>query len=177
MGSCIVDAAIEMGHEVIVVSGPVAISYNTQATAVEVQTTAEMLAACQLHFESCDVLIAAAAPCDFQPRFLAENKLKKTGDGMSIELVPTKDILATLGKQKRSNQLTIGFALESENERDNALAKMERKNCDWIVLNRPEAIGASESHVEILEPSGIVWSGAAHKKEIAQRLIRLVSDK
>ena len=177
MGSCIVDAAIEMGHEVIVVSGPVSISYHAQATAVEVQTTAEMLTACQSHFGSCDVLIAAAAPCDFQPQSVAKNKLKKTGDGMSIELVPTRDILATLGEQKRSDQLTIGFALESENERDNAFAKMERKNCDWIVLNRPEAIGASESHVEILKPGGIVWSGTAHKKEIARRLIRLVSEK
>ena len=177
MGSSIVDAAIEAGHEVIVVSGPVAISYHAQATTVDVQTTSEMLSACQLHFETCDALIAAAAPCDFQPRSVAENKMKKTGEGMSVELAPTPDVLATLSKQKRNDQLTIGFALESENERENALAKMERKNCDWIVLNRPEAIGASESYVEILDRDGVTWSGTAPKQEIAKRLIRLVTEK
>ena len=176
MGCQIVEAAIEAGHEVIVVSGPVSITYPQQATVLQVQTTAEMLASCQHHFESCDGLIAAAAPCDYRPKSVAENKLKKDGQQMLVEFVPTVDILATMGQQKRDDQWTIGFALESENERANAREKLQRKNCDWIVLNRPEAIGADESQVEILDKNEIVWSARGGKNMIARKLIELVAD-
>ena len=176
MGCQIVEAAIEAGHEVIVVSGPVSITYPQQATILQVQTTAEMLASCQHHFESCDGLIAAAAPCDYKPESVAENKLKKGGQRLLIEFVPTVDILATMGQQKRDDQWTIGFALESENERANAREKLQRKNCDWIVLNRPEAIGADESQVEILDKNEIVWSARGGKNMIARKLIELVAD-
>ena len=95
---------------------------------------------------------------------------------MLIEFVPTVDILATMGQQKRDDQWTIGFALESENERANAREKLQRKNCDWIVLNRPEAIGADESQVEILDKNEIVWSARGGKNMIARKLIELVAD-
>jgi len=96
----------------------------------------------QTHFEESDISVLAAAVADFRPKTVADKKIKKKGATLSIELERTTDIAATLGKQKKEGQLLIGFALETNNELENAKGKLERKNFDFIVLNSLRDKGA-----------------------------------
>jgi phosphopantothenoylcysteine decarboxylase/phosphopantothenate--cysteine ligase len=98
-----------------------------------------------LHFNDTDVAIAAAAVADYKPKFVADQKIKKAADAFTIELEKTKDILASLGKIKK-NQFLIGFALETENEIENAKLKIQKKNLDLIVLNSLQDKGAGFQH-------------------------------
>ncbi len=100
-----------------------------------------MYDACQKQFSNVDVAIAAAAVADYRPKNVASQKIKKNESTLSIELEKTKDILASLGEQKK-NQFLIGFALETENEIDNAKLKIQKKNLDLIVLNSLNDEGA-----------------------------------
>ena len=94
------------------------------------------------HFDKSDISILAAAVADYRPKTVADKKIKKKGETLTLELEKTTDIAATLGKQKRKNQLLIGFALETNDELDNARGKLERKNFDFIVLNSLRDKGA-----------------------------------
>jgi phosphopantothenoylcysteine decarboxylase/phosphopantothenate--cysteine ligase len=100
-----------------------------------------MYKACHIYYEDVDVAIAAAAVADYKPKNVAIQKIKKAGDDFTIELEKTKDILASLGKIKK-NQFLIGFALETENEIENAKLKIQKKNLDLIVLNSLQDQGA-----------------------------------
>ena len=104
MGSALAAAAIERGHEVIIISGPVTVDYPAEAERIPVVTTDQMLSAAVEHFDTCDGAIGAAAPCDYMPRKVSRQKISKTGDPLSIELVETADVVATLGQNKRSDQ-------------------------------------------------------------------------
>lgn len=142
MGFDLANEAAKLGAEVILISGPTSlIITNPSVKVVRVISAQEMYDACHLHYNSMDVVIAAAAVADFTPKNVAAQKLKKTEGDFSIELVKTKDILASLGAAKK-NQLLIGFALETENELENAKLKIEKKNLDLIVLNSLNDEGA-----------------------------------
>lgn len=160
------DAALRLGHEVIVVSGPVSVSYPASATTRWVETTQEMLEVAGREFASCDGAIGAAAPCDYQPRQVNSQKIAKTGEPLQLELIETPDVVATLGQQKRAGQWVVGFALETEDRRFRAIVKLERKHCDLMVSNGPEAINAAETRVELLAPDGRVLSEIAGTKEM-----------
>ena len=134
MGAALAQAALELGHEVIVVSGPVEVEYPHQVTIVPVVSTEEMLGCSREAFEQCDGLIGAAAPCDYRPRHVEAGKISKTGEPLLLELLETDDVVATLGAVKGSRWV-VGFALETEDHRLRALAKLERKCCDLIVSN------------------------------------------
>ena len=138
MGKALAEAAIAAGHQPVVVSGPVGVRYPRQAEVISVVSTEEMLAACLKVFPVCDGLIAAAAPCDYRPKTVAARKIRKTGGPLEIELVETTDIVAQLGKI-RKGQWMVAFALETEDRHLRAMRKLEQKNCDWIVVNGPEA--------------------------------------
>ena len=97
MGAALAAAVIEAGHEAVVVSGPVDITYPQQAEIVTVQSTEDMLEACLKIFPACDGLIAAAAPCDYRPVTVARHKIRKTGDSLKLQLVETPDVVALLG--------------------------------------------------------------------------------
>ena len=101
-----------------------------------------MASSCFEEFEHCHAGILAAAVADYTPRVKADNKLKRNGERMTLELEPTTDIAAELGRRKRSGQVLVGFALETDNEKDNARAKIKKKNFDFIVLNSLRDEGA-----------------------------------
>ena len=169
MGCALAEAALALGHEVIVVSGPVQVSYPDAAQVVHVISTEDMLDSCRRVFASCDGLIGAAAPCDYRPMRIAANKIAKNGEPLTLHLVETPDIVATLGAAKAPHQWTVAFALETEDQRFRALVKLERKSCDLIVLNGPQAMDSAENAVELLDKSGEVVAAFEGSKELVAR--------
>lgn len=155
MGAALAQAALDQGHDVVIVSGPVNIEYPPAARVVNVVSTDEMLAACQAEFPNCDGLIGVAAPSDYQPVRVAESKIAKTGQPLTLHLIETPDIVATLGASK-TRQWLVGFALETEDARLRALAKLEKKCCDLMVVNGTAAMDAIDTRVEIIDRQGAV---------------------
>ena len=142
MGFDIANAAANLGANVILVTGPTHYkAKNAFIEVVNVVSAQEMYNACHLYYNDVDVAIAAAAVADYRPKIVATQKIKKTTDEFSIELEKTKDILASLGAIKK-NQFLIGFALETQNEIENAKLKIQKKNLDLIVLNSLQDEGA-----------------------------------
>jgi phosphopantothenoylcysteine decarboxylase/phosphopantothenate--cysteine ligase len=177
MGQALAAAAIEAGHDVIVVSGPVAVRYPKEAEVVPVISTEEMLEACLKVFPACDGLIAVAAPCDYRPRTVADGKIRKTGRPLEIELVETPDIVARLGKIRRGQWL-VAFALETEDQHLRALQKLEHKNCNLIVVNEPAAMNATRTRVEVLEAGGAVLAAlAGNKRRVARAILQIVAER
>lgn len=144
MGYAIADEAASRGADVTLVSGPVSISPSNPAVkVVRVESARQMLAACEHEFGDTDIAVFAAAVADYAPANAAEHKIKrKTDDVNSIDLVMNPDIAATLGAHKGDGQLTVGFALETDDEQANAYKKMQQKNLDMIVLNSLRDKGA-----------------------------------
>lgn len=176
MGAALAAACIAQGHQVVIVSGPVTVPYPAQATVIPVVTTDQMLTAATTHFASCDGAIGAAAPCDYRPQQVATQKITKTGQPLAIELIETDDVVATLGQSKRSDQWVVGFALETDDRRFRAIVKLEKKHCDLIVSNGPEAIDALDNHVELLAADGsLVESITGSKDEVARRIIAQIT--
>lgn len=171
MGYALAEAALSLGHEVVLVSGPVDLRPPLGCEVRAVETTAQMRDACFAAFPACDGVIAAAAVCDYRPVRRVAGKIAKTGEPVTIEMIETDDVLAELGRSK-DGRWVVGFALEAENPRERALQKLRAKNCDWIVLNAPTAIGAETNAVELLGPDGAAvasWSGS--KAEVAAALL------
>lgn len=142
MGFDIANAAANLGAQVILVSGPTHFkAKNASINVVNVISAQEMYDACHAYYNDADVAIAAAAVADYKPKVVASQKIKKAAEEFSIELEKTKDILLSLGNIKK-NQFLIGFALETENEIENAKLKIQKKNLDLIVLNSLQDEGA-----------------------------------
>ncbi|MFZ4679165.1 MAG: bifunctional phosphopantothenoylcysteine decarboxylase/phosphopantothenate--cysteine ligase CoaBC [Flavobacterium sp.] len=142
MGFDIAESGANYGAEVILISGPTHLNtINPVINLIRVTSAKEMYDACHEHFNSVDVAICAAAVADYKPKVVAEQKIKKEEAILTIELEKTQDILASLGKIKQ-NQFLIGFALETENEIENAKLKIQKKNLDLIVLNSLQDEGA-----------------------------------
>jgi len=143
MGYAIAEELAVRGAEVILVSGPVALStQNRNIKIIQVESAEEMYQACITHFPECNGAVMAAAVADFTPAFTRPQKTKREEKNLVIELKPTRDIAAALGKIKKPNQILGGFALETSNELENAQKKMQRKNFDFIVLNSLNDAGA-----------------------------------
>lgn len=175
MGAALAEAAIRLGHEVIVVSGPVDVAYPPGAEVYHVMTTEEMLAAARRHFARCDGLIGAAAPCDYRTERVEPNKIAKTGEPITLRLVETEDVVATLAGEKRPEQWLVGFALETEDRHFLAVVKLEKKRCDLIVSNGPEAMHAADNSVEIIAPGGEVLEQLSGSKEtVADGILRVI---
>jgi phosphopantothenoylcysteine decarboxylase/phosphopantothenate--cysteine ligase len=146
MGYDIAAVAARLGANVILVSGPTHLKLeHSLVDIVRVTSAKEMYDACHEFFGSCDVAIAAAAVADYKPKNPALQKIKKTEAQFSLELEKTKDILASLGELKKQ-QFLVGFALETENEIENAKLKIRKKNLDLIVLNSLRDEGAGFGH-------------------------------
>lgn len=142
MGFDIAESAADLGADVILISGPTHLKpKNSKIEWVNVTSAQEMYDAAHQYFGNVDVAIAAAAVADYRPKFPAKQKIKKTEVDLTIELEKTQDILASLGKVKQ-DQFLIGFALETENEIENAKLKIQKKNLDLIVLNSLQDEGA-----------------------------------
>lgn len=143
MGYAIAEAALQRGARVTLVTGPVNIAAPAGAQVVPVQQTEDLLEAMLSLCPDQDIVIQAAAPADYKPAQAAAQKLKKTGDGhLTLELVPTPDVAKAVGNQKKTGQILIGFAAETEKLTDHAMEKLNAKNLDMIVANDVTKPGA-----------------------------------
>lgn len=136
MGYALADECAKQGAEVCLISGPVSIKpTQNNIKVISVESANEMYTAAIEQFQQADIAILCAAVADFTPENKADNKIKRGKDGLTLNLIPTQDIAAELGKSKKSNQILVGFALETNNETAHAIDKLKRKNLDFIVLN------------------------------------------
>jgi phosphopantothenoylcysteine decarboxylase/phosphopantothenate--cysteine ligase len=142
MGVALAENLRDKGAQVVFISGPLQVAYPYGVELVKVETAAEMLDAVKAHFPSCHAAIMAAAVSDYKPDSVSSQKLKKTEASLQLSLAKTEDISEWVGQQKKTGQITVGFALETENECVNALSKLQRKNLDFIVLNSLNDAGA-----------------------------------
>ena len=170
MGFDIAESAANYGAEVILISGPTHLNtINPVINLIRVTSAKEMYDTCHKYFNSVDVAICAAAVADYKPKFVAEQKIKKTETSLTIELEKTQDILASLGKIKQ-NQFLIGFALETENEIENAKLKIQKKNLDLIVLNslqdKGAGFGKATNKITFIDKDFIIESMDLKSKEL-----------
>ncbi len=143
MGFALAEECASRGAEVILVAGPVNLkTCHPNIKRIDVESAEEMYEASVKAFPEMDAAILCAAVADYRPKEQATEKIKRDSDNMILELTPNKDIAASLGQMKKGNQILIGFALETNNETQNALKKMEKKNLDYIVLNSLKDDGA-----------------------------------
>jgi phosphopantothenoylcysteine decarboxylase / phosphopantothenate---cysteine ligase len=143
MGIALADAAAEYGADVELVLGPVDILPQNRSVKVINVTSAKLMTdECIARFGNCDIAILAAAVADFTPESITGTKIKRTDNEIIIKLKPTIDIASELGRNKKKKQLLVGFALETDNELENAISKLKRKNLDIIVLNSLKEEGA-----------------------------------
>lgn len=170
MGSALAAAFLAAGHDVWIVSGPVEIAYPPDCRVRYVTTTEEMLLAATELFAACDGVIGAAAPCDFRPESRAADKIVKTGEDLFLRLVETPDILAALAAEKQGRWI-VGFALETRDGPARAMQKLQRKQCDLIILNHPEAIHSDRTAITAFTPDGTVLGNFVGSKSDAAREI------
>ncbi len=177
MGLAIAEEFAGRGAEVVLVCGPVNLKTSHPAIRrVDVESAAQMYEVTSKEFVNSDVAVLSAAVADFTPKEKADHKIKRGKDDLLLELLPTKDIAAELGRIKTASQLLVGFALETNDEEVNALSKMQRKNLDMIVLNSLNDKGAGFSvdtnKVTILDKAGdkIVYE-LKTKVEVAKDIV------
>ncbi|RKW60906.1 MAG: bifunctional phosphopantothenoylcysteine decarboxylase/phosphopantothenate--cysteine ligase CoaBC, partial [Prevotella sp.] len=135
MGFALAEECSRRGADVVLVAGPVSLQSSAAIRRIDVESADEMHAACLAEFAHADAAILCAAVADFKPAAVAAQKIKREGDGLTLKLAATHDIAAALGREKKGNQVLVGFALETNNEETNAQKKLESKNLDFIVLN------------------------------------------
>ena len=181
MGFAIADALVQSGATVDIVYGSVSVALPENCAVYPTLSAKEMHTKCLALFPQCDILIMAAAVADFAPAEIASQKIKKSEDSITLTLKKNPDILSDLSGNKRQNQITIGFALETENENNNALGKLQKKNLDCIVLNsqsNPEAgFGVDTNAVTVFCNDGKQWQiPTASKVEVAEKLLQSLSE-
>ena len=174
MGYALAEAAAQRGAQVILVSGPVALSEPHGVRVVHVRTAVEMHDAVMSHLSEASIIVKAAAVADYHLAQVPRHKIKKTAMRMTVDLDPTPDILAELGR-KKGDRLLIGFAAETQNLIESARQKLESKNCDMVVANlvNQEATGfeADENEVVLVLSTGeTIPLSRAPKREIADRI-------
>jgi phosphopantothenoylcysteine decarboxylase/phosphopantothenate--cysteine ligase len=183
MGFAIAEALADKGAHVNLVTGPT--QQHTKHPRINVQsitTAEEMHRVCTSLFPSSDITILSAAVADYKPTVRAEQKIKKKDESMTIELTKTLDIAASLGKMKHNGQIIVGFALETEQERANALKKLESKNFDLIVLNSLNDKGAGFGHdtnkITIIDrQQQFKTFDLKSKKEVANDIVHAILEK
>ena len=178
MALALVKAAKAAGHDVTVVSGPVAVDYPRGAKVIPVLTTGEMLDACLERLPHVDGVIAAAAPCDFEPERRVRGKIPRQGTVLTLRLKPTVDVIATVARKARNSQWMVAFALEPEADPRRALEKITTKRCDLIVVNDLTAIDATQTAVTVYDRGHArVGARKGTKAAVAAWLIRLIGTK
>ena len=183
MGYALAEACAKQGAEVTLVSGPVMLQTKHPAIRrIDVESAQEMYSAATTHFPQADIAILSAAVADFTPETTADKKIKRKGDELVLNLRPTQDIAAALGAIKNENQLLVGFALETDNEVQNAQDKMKRKNFDFIVLNSLQDKGAGfrvdTNKITIIDrQQGTTAYETKSKQEVAEDIIEYIVSK
>jgi phosphopantothenoylcysteine decarboxylase / phosphopantothenate---cysteine ligase len=160
MGFALAESCARQGADVTLITGPVKLSArHPKIKRIDVDSAEEMYKAVMNRFEKMDGAILCAAVADFTPVHKLKSKIKREKENLMLELKPTNDIAAAVGKIKKGEQFVVGFALESDNEEQNAINKMQRKNFDFIVLNSLQdhdtGFGFDTNKVSIIHPSGL----------------------
>lgn len=177
MGYAVAEELSSKGADVILVSGPTNLKcISPQIKIVQVTTALEMLQACQHYFDSVDIAIFTAAVADYRPMIMESSKIKKSDETMLIQLTKNPDIAYEFGKGKRADQLSIGFALETDNIVEYGKGKMQKKNLDFIVLNTTnengEGFGFDTNKISLLfRDNSIEHFPLKSKKEVASDII------
>jgi len=178
MGFAIAAAAASLGATVTLVAGPTHQNIaHPSVQRIDVRSAAQMAEACKQHFPQADITIMSAAVADYRPATVSSTKIKKKEDDFHLPLERTEDILAALGKQKQPEQLLVGFALETDNELENAKGKLKRKNLDLIVLNSLQDKGAGFAHntnkITLIDANNnLISFELKSKSEVAEDLLQ-----
>lgn len=174
MGYALAAAALHAGHTVELVTGPVELTPPAGCIVHRIETTDQLRETCLRIFPDCDGVIATAAVCDYRPLHRVSGKITKTGQPIVLELVETSDVLAELGAA-REHRWVVGFALESQDPRNNAMRKLRMKRCNCIVLNDTSAIGSLNNRVEVLSPDAETMAEFhGSKEQVAALLLELI---
>lgn len=176
MGFALAEECARRGAKVTLIAGPVSISTNNKnIKRIDVESCEEMYSTAIECFKDMDAAILCAAVADFKPEFIADNKIKREKEDLTITLKPTHDIAAELGRNKKGNQKLIGFALETNNEVTNAEGKLKRKNLDFIVLNSLRTEGtcfrSDDNKISIISENGQKDFEKKNKQAVAEDII------
>ena len=181
MGYAIAEAALTEGHDVTLISGPASVEPPRNANLIPVSTSDEMFEAVHRHADKCDICVLCAAVADYKSANVSSTKIKKRDAKFSLELIPTRDILDSLGHKQDRQFVLVGFAAETDHVEENAAKKLRAKNCDIIVAN--EVSGADSgmesdvNEVIILFRDGEKTKiSRAPKKNIARDLVKIFSN-
>ena len=181
MGFALAEECSRRGADVVLVAGPVSLQSSAAIRRIDVESADEMHAACVAEFAHADAAILCAAVADFKPAAVAAQKIKREGDGLTLKLAATHDIAAALGREKKGNQVLVGFALETNNEETNAQKKLESKNLDFIVLNslRNEGtcFGTDNNMVNIISATEKRQFGFKSKAEVAKDIVEYLCER
>jgi phosphopantothenoylcysteine decarboxylase/phosphopantothenate--cysteine ligase len=180
MGYAIAEAVLAEGHDVTLISGPVNLDPPHDAKLISVSTSDEMFEAVHQHTDKCDICVLCAAVADYKPAHVSSTKIKKQSDKFSLELVPTRDILNSLGQRQDRQFVLVGFAAETDHLEENATKKLRAKNCDIIVANdvsdANSGLESDVNEVTILFRNGEKKKiSRAQKKIIAHELVKIFS--
>jgi phosphopantothenoylcysteine decarboxylase/phosphopantothenate--cysteine ligase len=180
MGYAIAEAALAEGHHVTLISGPVNLEAPRDAQLISVLTSDEMFEAVHRHAEQYDICVLCAAVADYKPASVSPTKIKKRDEKFSLEVIPTRDILDSLGQQQDRQFILVGFAAETDHVEENAMKKLREKNCDIIVANdvssADSGMESDMNEVTILFRNGEKEKiSRAPKKIIARELVKIFS--
>lgn len=181
MGYALARSALRRGHEVVLVSGPVALARPENAVLVQVKTAEEMLEAVRQHIEWCDALIMAAAVADWRPRCIKAEKIKKRDASMLLRLEPAPDILRTIAPRK-GGRIFVGFAAETRNLKEEAVKKMESKQLNLVVANDVGEPGSGfesdTNRVTLISSDGRTDElPLMTKDEVAERIVKWIEER
>lgn len=175
MGFALAEECAKRGAEVTLIAGPVALSCSSGIHRVNVESCQEMYNASIEAFPLQDAAILCAAVADFKPAMTADRKIKRGEDGLRLQLEPTQDIAASLGKMKQEGQRLVAFALETDHEESNAESKLKKKNADFVVLNSTRNKGTTfrtdDNQIIIVSPQGKKEYGKKPKSEVARDIV------
>jgi len=175
MGFALAEECARRGAKVVLVAGPVSLTCSDGIQRVNVESCKEMFESAVGVFPDCDAAILCAAVADFRPEAIAEEKIKRVGDDLVLKLKPTQDIAATIGCMKEKSQRIVAFALETNEEENNAQRKLEKKNADFIVLNSTRIPGttfqADDNQITIINKEGKKRYAKKPKTEVARDII------
>ncbi len=180
MGYAIAEEFLRHGAEVVLISGPVCLTLShPNLQLVKVESASDMYLACCRHFEEVDVAVFAAAVADYRPATVAQQKIKKDDASFIIEMVKNIDIATEFGKCKSPNQISIGFALETNDELNHAVSKLQRKNFDMVVLNSMNDAGATFGYdtnkISVIHSQGVKKDFPLKtKKDVAADIVKEV---
>jgi len=181
MGYAIAEAALAEAHDVTLISGPAIVEPPRDANLIPVSTSDEMFEAVHRDADKCDICVLCAAVADYKPANVSSTKIKKRGAKFSLELIPTRDILDSLGHKQDRQFVLVGFAAETDHVEENATKKLRAKNCDIIVANDVSGADAgmesdANEVIILFRDGGKKEIFRAQKKIIARELVKIFSN-